>query len=264
MIQEHQPITWTGPYGVMFFALLAILIWLLSVREKRLPFAILLPFLATLFAALVAVRYVSLFAVFGFPIVMREVAPTINEWRWKPLDRPRELMEKEDRNAVTLPYVAAILVILGLLIGTSGQIGSFQLVRNEFSEGEFPIEAVRRAREAGLHDRTLLNQYRWGGYLLYAWPEQLIFIDGMANFFGSEFMEEYQSIWLTQEGWKEKIEDRGIDLMILPPNAPLAHEVKKLHAWRVWYEDATATVLLLQKNPSEEGGEMGDKPGLIS
>jgi hypothetical protein len=263
MIQEHRPIEWTGLYGFMFFALLAFLIWVISVREKRLPLGVLLPFLASLFAALVAVRYVSLFAVFGFPMMMREVASTVNEWHWKPLERPRRLMEQDDRKAATLPYAAAVLGMLCLLIASSGRIGPFQLVRNSFSEQEFPIEAVRRAREAGLENRKLLNQYRWGGYLLYAWPEQLIFIDGMANFFGSELMEEYQSIWLTQEGWKERLEDRGIDLMIIPPNVPLAHEVRKLGGWTVWYEDATATVLVLEPDPPEEEILTGERPPIL-
>jgi hypothetical protein len=222
----------------------------MSVRDKRVPLRVFLPFVASLFAALVAVRNVPLFAFFGMPLVMYEVAPTVNGWHWRPLERPRRLMQEDDQKATTLPYVGAILLVLGLLIGSSGSVGPLQVVSNRFDEERFPVEAVRRAREAGLSDRRMFNRYLWGGYLLYAWPEQKIFIDGMANFFGSELMEEYLSIWVTQEGWKEKLKNRGIDLMIIPPDAILSHEVKKLEAWTVWYEDDTAVVFVLQEDPS--------------
>jgi hypothetical protein len=228
---------------------LAFLIWVISVRKETLPFSLLLPFFASLFAALVAVRNVPLFALFGFPLLMYGLASTIHAWHWEPLERPRRLMEEDDRRSATLPYVGMALLVLGLLLASSGRIGPFQVVSNSFSGEKFPVEAVRRAREAGLDDHTLLNQYGWGGYLLYAWPEQPIFIDGMANFFGSELMEDYYSIWLTQEGWRERLRDYGVDLLLLPPAAPLAREARKLEGWTVWYEDSTAAVLLFQEVP---------------
>jgi hypothetical protein len=244
LVEEFQPIPWTEPYGLLFFGCLAALIWILSIRKERLPFSVMLPFFASLFAALIAVRNAPLFALFAFPLVISAAASTVNGWSWEPLEHPRKVMEEDDRRSVTFPYIGMVLVVLGLIMASSGRIGPLQLVTDRFSEERFPVEAVRRAREADLDGHKLFNQYRWGGYLLYSWPEQLIFIDGMANFFGSELMEEYRSIWLTQEGWKEQLENRGIELMIIPPDVVLTQEVKKLDGWTVWFEDSTATVLL--------------------
>jgi len=242
LVEEFQPIAMVSLYGVLFFLSLVLMIWILSVRKVRPPLSIVLPFFASLFAALSAQRNVPLFALFALPLMLRSTSDVVHAWRWKPLENPRRVMAADDQQARTAPYVLAVLVLLGALTATSGRVGPFQIVHDEFSSEYFPVKAVQMAREGDLHDHTLLTMYHWGGYILYAWPEQTIYIDGMANFFGSELMEEYISVLSTQEGWKDTLSRRGIDLLILPPNVKLASEVRKLPDWSVWYEDSTAVV----------------------
>jgi hypothetical protein len=252
-VDEFQPIAMVSSYGLLFFLSLAVLIWILSVRQRRPPLSTLLPFLAGLFAALVAVRHVSLFAIFAVPLLIGSTADVVHAWRWRLLENPRRVMAEDDLHGRTAPYVVVVTLALCLLAVTSGRVGPLQVVQDEFSMEEFPVEAVDRARKADLHDRRVFTAYHWGGYLLYAWPEQRIYIDGMANFFGSELMVEYLSLLVTQEGWKETIKERGIDLLILPPDVQLAQQARKLPDWSVWHEDPTAVVLLHQ-DPTEADG----------
>jgi hypothetical protein len=252
LVEEFQPVAWASPYGILFFLGLAGFVWILSVRGKRPPLSAFLPFIASLFAALLAVRNVPLFALFALPLMVEAISRDISAWRWRAIEDARQVMEADDRRARTVPYLVGTLGLLLVLAGTSGRVGPLQVVEDGFSNEDMPVEAVRRAREAGLSHHTLFNEYRWGGYILYAWPEQTIFIDGMANFFGSSLMEEYLSIWLTQEGWKEKLGNRGIDLMILPPEVALAREARKLPEWEVFFEDPTA-VVLRRGGPREPG-----------
>jgi hypothetical protein len=251
---EFQPIVMASPFGAFFFLSFALLIWVLSVRGRRPPLSALLPFLAGLFAALMAVRNVSLFAIFAIPLMLAATSDVVHSRQWKPLEKPRRVMAEDDQRAATWPYVLAVLVVLGALGVNSGRVGPLQVVRGEFSREEFPVEAVARARDGGLHDRRVFSEYHWGGYLLYAWPEQTIYIDGMANFFGSQLMDEYLELYLTIEGWKEALREWEIDLLILPPDVRLAQAARGLPGWSVWYEDETAVVLTYDQPLQELDG----------
>jgi hypothetical protein len=162
-------------------------------------------------------------------------------------------MSADDANARTAPLVLIVLLVLGVLVGLSGRVGTVQLIQDGFSPEEFPVAAVAEAREAGLDDVRMFNEYRWGGYVLYAWPEQTIFIDGMANFFGGALMQEYLSIRYALQGWEATLTDRAVDLLIVPPDVPLAEAAKTSPGWDVWYEDPGAVVLLRAGQGS--GGE---------
>ena len=254
MVEEFQPIPMFSTYGVLAFLCLSAIILALSAREQRLPLSVLFPFLAALFAALVAVRYVPLFGLFALPLVASGTADGFHHWHWKPIQRARKQIATDDQRARTAPLVLAVVGVLGILAVTSGRVGSFQVIQDQFSDQQLPVQAVVRAREAGLQDETIFSQYHWGGYILYAWPEQTIFIDGLADFFGYELLEEYLGLWETRGNWRENLQRRGINLLILPPGAPLAQTMRQASEWNVWYEDDTAVVLRL-RTPSEEGGQ---------
>jgi hypothetical protein len=257
LIEEFQPLVVPSPYGLIFFACLAFLILLLSARPKRPPYAALVPFLAALFAVFLAVRNVPLFALFAFPLLLGTMREVAAGWRWKPLDRPREVMAADDAKGRTGPLVTATVLILVGLAALSGRVGSIQLIQDEFSSEEFPVAAVARAQAEGLGERTMFNEYRWGGYLLYAWPEQRIFIDGMANFFGGALMEEYLALHFGFPGWEATLEERGVDMLLLPPDVPLVASAKASPDWEVWFEDPMA-VILLKDGPRGESMEAPD------
>lgn len=244
MIEEFQPVDLGSNYGLIYFLTLALLILILAAGKKRPPYAALVPFLAAMFAGFSLVRNIPLFGLFAFPILLAASSDVIRGWEWKPLAGPRATMAADDEGARTAPLVAVVLVILGALVITSGRVGPVQLVQDEFSPVEFPVAAVAEAREAGLNDMVMFNEYRWGGYILFAWPEQRVFIDSMANFFGGELMAEYLGARYLDFGWEEVLRDRGVEMILLPPDVPLVAFLRGSAEWEVWYEDEVAVVLL--------------------
>jgi hypothetical protein len=120
--------------------------------------------------------------------------------------------------------------------------GGQPLVQAGFDPTAFPVEAVARARAAGLPG-PVFNEFAWGGYLLYAWPEQPVFIDGQTDFYGEQLTREYVTIRETGAGWQEALARRGIELMVLPPDAPLVRALAESPSWKLQYVDATAAVL---------------------
>jgi hypothetical protein len=90
----------------------------------------------------------------------------------------------------------------------------------------------------------LFTTFTWGGYQLYAWPEQKVFIDGGTDFYGEELLGEYLDIWTLRPGWRERLARWDITLAILPPQSPLAGELGREPGWSESYRDSTAIVLV--------------------
>jgi hypothetical protein len=85
----------------------------------------------------------------------------------------------------------------------------------------FPVEAVARARASGLTGR-IFNELAWGGYILYAWPEQKVFIDAQTDFYGEELAREYLALRNADSAWRQLLTRRKITMIFLPTEAPLA------------------------------------------
>lgn len=244
LIQEFQPPSLRSGYGLLFFAVVSGVVVLLIARRRRPPWAVALPLAAAVVAGVTAQRNITLFGLFALPLAVSVAAEPLRRWRWAPVERARRTMEEDDARAVTAPWiVGAVLVLTGLVV-TSGRLGPVQIVPDAFSRRAFPVEAVARAREAGLEDRRMFNAYLWGGYVLWAWPGERIYIDGMANFFGASLMAEYTSVMLAEPGWETALERRGIDMLLVPPAAPLARAAEQSGEWERWYADDTAVILL--------------------
>ncbi len=108
----------------------------------------------------------------------------------------------------------------------------------------FPVTAVEQARADGLTGTPIFHEYTWGGYLLYAWPGQPIYIDGMANLFGSELMKEYRAVREGSGGWSAALRDRGVRALLLQPRGRLVEEAERSADWRVSHRTRAAVLFV--------------------
>jgi len=163
---------------------------------------------------------------------------------WRGLPDPRGVrhrFEVSARQTSTWPWVLPVTIALFVLALSHGRLGSAQLIRNEFEASVFPVAAVAKAREAKLQGRVFTD-LAWGGYLLYAWPEQRVFIDGGTDFYGEEIFKEYVAVKALSPGWREILNRWRISLMLLDRQTTLAHEVARDATWSQWYCDSLAVV----------------------
>ena len=143
-------------------------------------------------------------------------------------------------------------VVVGLALA-GGAVAGVEVVPNRFDPKVFPIGAVQRARAERLEGK-LFNNFIWGGYLLHQWPEQPVFIDGGTDHYGEKLFGEYIQVWNLDPGWRDVLERRGIDLMLIPPQSRLADELIRDQGWAAWYCDSTAAILRKPgKRPGPEG-----------
>ena len=228
----------------VLLAALAAAIW--SRRQVSILSTLLI--LAGIDFALVYQRNVTLFAFTALPVLAVELD---GQWRAIPLLRGlRTSFEAGSRGAST-----ALWIILGAgaaiaLAAVHGRVGGRQWIADGFSPQRMPVHAVTAARTAGLSGH-LFSDFTYGGYILYAWPEQKVFIDGGVDFYGGDLMRDYSVIRGMQTGWRELMQRWDLAVMLVRPAAPVAAELVHDGGWKYWYCDAQAVVLIRTGGPAD-------------
>lgn len=86
--------------------------------------------------------------------------------------------------------------------------------------GQFPCQAVKFLHDNREYDDyKIFNDYNWGGYLIWVYPERQLFIDGrlpQAPFAGKTFIEEYKEFFKKDVDKAAKFAQYDIRLALLP------------------------------------------------
>jgi hypothetical protein len=229
----------------VFLAILLLCLGPLSLYPRRPALPRLLMLCVGVAFALMSVRNIPLFGLTALPIL----ALHLNEV-WRQVPDPGGVRARFAATAhatSTLPWALPVAILLcGLAVGR-GRIGSLQLIRDEFDSTIFPVAAVAKARQEHLGGH-LFSEYTWGGYLIYAWPAQKIYMDGGTDFFGEDLFREFTKIRQMSPGWRDLLEKRDISLMLLSRGSALAHELTRDPGWRLWYCDSLAVILLRSRS----------------
>ena len=240
--EEFQPVDVLSLYGVLILVVIVLFAAAFALRRQRPPMPVLFVALLTLAGGLMARRNLPLFALAALPLLATELSGAWQSIRWSRLVRARATFDEADRVAHTgrsAAWVAAGLVGLAL---NGGSVAGLRLVPDRFDDGRFPVAAVQAARAAGLEGRVF-NEFLWGGYLVWAWPEQRIFIDGMTDFLGNDVVRSYLRVHSLDDGWEDELRTRDVSIVIVPPVSRLARALASTGEWQTWYSDETAAVL---------------------
>jgi hypothetical protein len=224
------------------FVLMVVLVVLAMSRQRVTPVTLLVLIVNTAFA-LYSARNIPLFAVTVIPLLAIHFDA---EWRGYGsalLQRMRAAFELGQTRGNTAAWVGIFTIALIGLALNHGQLLGVPITQTSFSAEKFPVAAVQRGRTAQLQGR-ILNQFTWGGYLLHAWPEQKVFIDGQTDFYGADLTKTYQDIVQLNPGWRGLLDKWKIDLVVMPANSKLAAEIVANGRWELWYRDQTAVIIV--------------------
>jgi hypothetical protein len=194
---------------------------------------------------LLAVRNIPLFGLTALPVFALHL-----DSLWRLIPDPKGVRHRFEINAhlaSTWPWALAVTILLCLLALSHGRIRSAQLISNSFDPTVFPVAAVAKGRAANLKGH-LFSDLAWGGYLIYAWPEQRIYIDGGTDFFGEEVFREYAKIKGLSPGWRNLLAKRDISLILLERDQTLTHELARDSRWLLWYCDSLAVMFRRSDN----------------
>jgi hypothetical protein len=104
------------------------------------------------------------------------------------------------------------------------------VLADRFDAGFFPVRIIERARAQHVTGR-MFNEFAWGGYILNAWPEQSVFIDGQTDFYGVALSQLYMSIREAEPGWQRRLDSLQVSVVLVPSTAPLAWRLTTATGW---------------------------------
>jgi hypothetical protein len=244
--------------GKLFLAALLAVVAAPTLCRRAPPLQWLLVLLGTTAMALISQRNIELWGLTALPLAAIHLTP---EWRQlRLIRRPRDVFEREHAGAyggLASGLVAILLVGLALM---RGRVAGLEAVPDRFSPTAFPVAMVERAREAKVSG-PIFNQFTWGGYLLYAWPEQPVFIDGGTDHYGEGLFKEYIQVWNLDPGWRDLLAKRNTQWVLVDPRARLAAELVREPAWGVWRCDSIA--VLLQRDAARAGRDSAALGGCV-
>jgi hypothetical protein len=187
--------------------------------------------LALLGFAFMARRNIALWALLGLPLVALHSDGLV-----RGLPEPPNFRSSFAR-AAARPWrwgvAAAAVLLLGGVAAAEHRAGVPGVMPREFDRRTFPVALVREARAAGVGGRVF-NQFLWGGWLLYSWPEQKVFIDGGTDFYGEEVLYDYLSVWTLQPDWRERLEKWRIGWALVDGRSPLSGALAHEPGWTRW------------------------------
>jgi hypothetical protein len=112
---------------------------------------------------------------------------------------------------------------------------------------ENPVEAVDFIQRTHLSGR-MLNDYVYGGYLSWALPEQMVFIDGRSDVYAWTGVFEDYGRWATLRDDPNRLLDTyQVAWCLLSQSAPLARVMRYLPGWSERYSDSQSAIFT--RNP---------------
>jgi hypothetical protein len=197
----------------------------LILSRQKVEWTDLLLFFGFGFAGLLSARHIPLFAVVAAPVVTRALADV----RVPASRRPR--------------LVVLNWVILSLVVAIAGMWIADKLEEDRQAEAlRYPVEALAYIRERGLVDERVYNSYNWGGYLI--WKGVPVYIDGRADVYMDEFMDEYVLAYQLRGDWRIPLETYDVDYVLIERRASLGQVLEEAPEWERVYEDEVAVIFV--------------------
>ncbi|HYY54265.1 MAG TPA: hypothetical protein VFA01_02695, partial [Candidatus Dormibacteraeota bacterium] len=103
----------------------------------------------------------------------------------------------------------------------------------------YPVVALAALRSS---PREMLNEYDWGGYLIWNAPEHPVFIDGRTFVYVPVVLDEYRRLVELRPDFRAVLEARRIQTVLLKPDRPLVAYLRDA-GWMVLSQDARAVLL---------------------
>lgn len=224
MINEWQQPEFNTMRGFGLLALVALILIVPLLRREKLYFHELLLTALPFYLAIRHERMVFVFGIVAAPVLCRLLATA---WEGYAPNRDSAVVSG------TMIALATIPIVLG--IPTSRDLAAQVQKQN-------PIKAVEFIQRSGFSGR-MLNEYVYGGYLIWAAPDRKVFIDGRADVYEpAGVLAEYVRFTGLKVDPKSFLDKHRIDFCLLAREEPIARVLPLIPGWRKVYSDEQAEI----------------------
>jgi hypothetical protein len=211
------------PFVILLFGTLGAA----GMSNKRLSLTDFLLVGGTAFMAMMAARNIALFVVVAVPVLTFHIDALLDERGWvlKPARRINKGQVRLNQLLLTVIVFGALIVIAATLSPTA--IDTLQ-------RQNLPVQAVEfieTEQPAG----PMFNSYNWGGYLMFALPDFPVYVDGRTDLYKDEFLLRYLRAAVGGDGWRDVLDDDGINLIIVENKSGLANNLREESGWTLVY-----------------------------
>ncbi|MGO8720245.1 MAG: hypothetical protein ACLQMO_13685 [Acidobacteriaceae bacterium] len=232
VVQEWMPLTMTSARGLGLLAILGSIFLLVILQRSQLFWEELLVLAMGTWLAVSHQRMVFVFGILAAPVLSRLLSSF-----WDGYDAAQDH-----------PWPNALLLALSLLILVWAFPSRLNLTK-QLDDGS-PVEAVRFLQ---LHRLSgpMLNDYVYGGYLIWAAPEYPVFIDGRGDVFEWTGVLAQFGRWATLQSNPNTLLDKyGINFCLLTRTSPMAHVLPLLPNWKSVYSDDLSMIFVRTEHMS--------------
>lgn len=199
-----------------------------------------LPIVGFLAMALYSRRAIAPFVVISIPLLSSRInlgwAQVKKNWRHK-FFLARNKSDNKNHRIINLSLVGVLwMAALIKLFFVTNPIFVEDKIQEMYPQNA--IDVLLSTPVTG----NLLNEYDWGGFLIWRAPGRLVFADGRADLFGAEILNQWAGLVQAQPGWEQLVEKNSIDTVLLYPDRPLV-EVLSNQGWQYLYRDSNAVLL---------------------
>ncbi|MEM5775557.1 MAG: hypothetical protein AAGU05_11200, partial [Anaerolineaceae bacterium] len=106
----------------------------------------------------------------------------------------------------------------------------------------YPLTAIEWM-QSHLPPVRVVNEYNWGGFLLWQWPESEVFIDGRTDLYGDTVMGEWMEIMQCGEETAQILDRWDAEALLVEPGRPVSTCLLQ-NGWENVYQDEQAVILV--------------------
>lgn len=225
-VQEWSALKLTEARGIGLMAVLLCCFLLAITRKSELYFDELLLLALGSWLAVGHIRMLIVFGLLAAPILSRQLAGS-----WENYDLQRDRIWPNA--ALILIAIAAIVLAFPSRSDLEAQV-----------EAESPVKALAYLRANHIAG-PMLNDYSFGGYLIWAAPEYPVMMDGRTDLYEwSGFLAEFGR-WATfQEDPNRLLDKYNVNFCLLSLQSPMIHILPLLHDWRQVYADNNSVIFV--------------------
>lgn len=241
--QEFSSPNFHSPGLRGFLLLLMVLGLTLMIRRPQLTPTEILLMGGWAFLSLQSARHAPIFALVTAPVLGRMWQEAAGAGGWKILHRLAVRVGRLDRATNGWGWMPVGFVAMALMTGVPYQLGRESWLRTGILESRYPVAMVTWLKnEQPVLSGEMFNEYHWGGYLMWAWPERKVFIDGRNDFYGPGLVADFDALTDGRSNWRDVLARWNVGWTILPAEHPMNQILALDAGWRLVRTDEVATV----------------------